>query len=96
MDELDDLFLVVQAYSYPGDYVSEKPSIERIAETVDKFEEDMLGLKTATIRGSRRAEILVGEPILVPRSKKEGMTPKSLTQSLQDQVERLLRQSETQ
>lgn len=96
LEELDDLFLVVQAYSYPGDYVSEKPSIERIAETVDKFEEDLLGLKTATIRGLRRAEVFFGEPILVPSSKKDGVTPTSLTQSLQDGVERLLLQSETQ
>lgn len=96
LEELDDLFLVVQAYSYPGDYVSEKPSIERIAETVDKFEEDLLGLKTATIRGSRRAEVFFSEPILVPSSKKDGVTPTSLTQSLQDGVEQLLRQSEAQ
>ena len=95
LEDLDDLFLVVQAYSYPGDYVSEKPSIERIAETVDKFEEDLLGVKTATIRGSRRAEVYFGEPIPVPSSKKEGVTPTSLTQSLQEGVEKLLGLSET-
>ena len=40
--DLEDLFLVVQLYSYPGDYVAEKPSIERMAETLDKLEEDVL------------------------------------------------------
>ncbi len=41
-DDLEDLFLVVQSFSYPGDYVDAKPSIERMAETLDKFEEDVL------------------------------------------------------
>jgi len=39
---MDDLFFVIQLYSYPGDYVAERPVIERIAETLDKFEEDVL------------------------------------------------------
>ena len=41
--DLDDLFMVIQLYSYPGDYVDANPSIERMAETLDKFEEDILG-----------------------------------------------------
>ena len=52
---LEDVFLVVQLYSYPGDYVSENPSIERIAETLDKLEEDLLKIPTATIRGAARS-----------------------------------------
>src|SRR5207253_269028 len=40
-DALDDLHLTLQLYSYPGDYVSTKPSVERMAETVEKFEEDL-------------------------------------------------------
>ena len=39
--DMDDMFFVIQLYSYPGDYVAQKPSIERIAETLDKFEEDV-------------------------------------------------------
>src|SRR5687768_10743507 len=30
-NDMDDLFFIVQLFSYPGDYVSERPSIERIA-----------------------------------------------------------------
>ena len=41
-DDLDDLFLVVQLFSYPGNYMAENPTIERIAETIDKLEEDVL------------------------------------------------------
>jgi hypothetical protein len=58
---LDDLHLVLQLYSYPGDYVSTKPSVERMAETVEKFEEDLLG--AATPKGKRRATVKLGEPL---------------------------------
>jgi len=50
--DLDDLFVVTQLFSYPGDYLrNQNPSIERIAETVDKLEEDVLQRHTASIRG---------------------------------------------
>jgi 1-acyl-sn-glycerol-3-phosphate acyltransferase len=88
--DLDDLFFVVQAFSYPGNYVSEHPSIERIAETLDKFEEDVLGVKTATIRGTRRATVTFGEPIPVEgvQTKKEGAP--ALTRLLEERVQALL------
>ena len=49
-EDLEDVFLVVQLFSYPGDYVAQQPTLERLAETLDKFEEDMLHAKTAGIR----------------------------------------------
>lgn len=42
-EALDDVQLALQAYSYPGNYISEKPSIERMAETIEKLEEDLDG-----------------------------------------------------
>ena len=65
--QLDDVFLVVQLFSYPGDYIAEQPTIERLAETVDKFEEDVLGYPMARGRGERRAVFQVGEPVDVGR-----------------------------
>jgi hypothetical protein len=62
---LDDLHLVLQLYSYPGDYVSAKPTVERMAETVEKFEEDLLGV--AKPKGKRRAMVKLGEPLDVKR-----------------------------
>jgi 1-acyl-sn-glycerol-3-phosphate acyltransferase len=58
---LDDVQLVLQLYSYPGDYLAEKPGVERMAETVEKFEEDIYGF--ARPKGRRRARVLLGEPI---------------------------------
>ncbi|MCA9190516.1 MAG: 1-acyl-sn-glycerol-3-phosphate acyltransferase [Planctomycetales bacterium] len=89
-DELDDLFLVIQAFSYPGDYVSENPTLERIAETLDKFEEDFLGVKTAAIRGRRRAVVRFGEPIVLQSSAKPEYAVHELTLQLERQVREML------
>jgi hypothetical protein len=58
---LNDVQLVLQLYSYPGDYITEKPSIERMAETIEKFEEDLTGF--ARTKGKREARVLFGDPI---------------------------------
>ncbi|MBL1216825.1 MAG: 1-acyl-sn-glycerol-3-phosphate acyltransferase [Planctomycetes bacterium] len=93
--DLDDVFLVVQAFSYPGDYVTEKPTIERLAETLDKFEEDVLGVKTASIRAARRVIVSFGEPIEVNADRsgdgpKKKQTPAKLTAELEQGVQTLL------
>lgn len=60
-DDLDTLFLAVQLYSYPGQYLRERPSVHRIAETLLKLEEDVMGSSNyATVR---RARVRFGEPI---------------------------------
>jgi len=90
MADLDELFLVIQAFSYPGDYVAERPSLERIAETLDKFEEDLLRKPTATVRGRRRAEVRCGEPITLSAGTEGKYSSATLTQALQEQVAGLL------
>ena len=87
---LDELYFVVQLFSYPGNYVAENPNIERIAETLDKFEENMLDVRTATVRARRRATITFGEPVAVQRDGKKKMTAASLTEILEAEVQKLL------
>jgi hypothetical protein len=91
--DLDDLFLVVQLYSYPGDYVAERPTIERMAETLDKFEEDVLGVFSASIRGRRRAVVSFGEPVLVQgeRKGKDGVAEvtRQLETAVQGELDRI-------
>jgi 1-acyl-sn-glycerol-3-phosphate acyltransferase len=60
--DLEDLHLVTQLFSYPGDYVAQKPSIDRIAETLAKFEEDALGIAEARAKTNRRAVVSFGPP----------------------------------
>jgi hypothetical protein len=89
-DELDDLYFVIQLFSYPGDYVAEKPTIERLAETLDKFEEDVLGRRTATIRGTRRAVVSFGEAIPVDGAARSRDAGPELTRRLEAAVQSLL------
>ena len=60
-DELDRIFLAHQLYSYPGMCLSSNPSIDRIAETIYKLEEDITG--KGKYPGKRRAEVRFGEPV---------------------------------
>ena len=88
--EMDDLFFVMQLYSYPGDYLRDNPSVERLAETLDKFEEDVLDRDIPTVHGKRRVEIKFGEPMLVDAklSGRSGVT--DLTQQMHANVQQLI------
>lgn len=88
--DLDDLFIVIQLFSYPGDYVAGKPSIERLAETLDKFEEDILNLPAASIRATRRVILSFAEPILVERQKGKNNAASELTETIEKNVQQLL------
>ena len=68
----------------------EKPSIEDMAEVMDKFEEDVLRKTTASIRGERRAVLVFGEPIEVdPKTDGKGKIH-ALTEHLEKEVQALL------
>ena len=58
---LDRLYMAIQLYSYPGQYLRENPSADRIAETIHKFEEDAFG--KSIIPGRRTVEVSFCEPI---------------------------------
>lgn len=85
--DMEDLFFVTQLSSYHGDYSSERPTIERIAETIDKFEEDIFALQAPTPRGARKAVVRFGEPI--PLSEMTAKTAE-LTVQLEQTVQQLL------
>ena len=53
--DIDDLFLVIQIFSYPADYMRLNPTVERLAETLMKAEEDFLDVDQARPRSPRRA-----------------------------------------
>ncbi|MCH2572213.1 MAG: 1-acyl-sn-glycerol-3-phosphate acyltransferase [Planctomycetes bacterium] len=86
---LDDCFLAVQLYSYPGTYIAENPTVERIAETLDKLEEDVLDQYSATTRGMRSSIVRFGEPIEVPTSKQRNLISE-LTDQIEDAVQAML------
>ena len=82
--------LALQLYSYPGNYVSQNPTVERMAETIEKYEEDLEGVGKP--KGRRRATIRFGEPIdLKPHAGSRPRTATSqLTQQLEEAIESLM------
>ena len=88
--DMDDLFFVIQLYSYPGDYLRDDPSIERIAETLDKFEEDILGVELPSVRGRRKVSVRFGEPIPVTAGEGKRASSSELTELMQASVQRIL------
>jgi hypothetical protein len=70
-EALDNLHLVLQLFSYRGDYVAEKPSLERMAETVEKFEEDIYG-SVPLPKGRRCARVVFGEPLDIRKETDSG------------------------
>ncbi len=92
--DLHDLFMVVQSFSYPGDYVRECPTMERVAETLMKFEEDFLGADESLPHGARRACIRLGEPIDVSERLASAGKPRlaipALTAELEERLQALL------
>jgi hypothetical protein len=88
--DIEDLFFVTQLFSYPGDYVAGEATTERMAETLDKFEEDVLRLPTAAIRGSRRAVVSFGQRIVVERGHDKKDAVHNLTETFEQKVQGLL------
>jgi 1-acyl-sn-glycerol-3-phosphate acyltransferase len=86
--DLDDLFFVMQLFSYPADYLDQNPSPERLAETVDKLEEDLLHVPRAGLRAPRHAVVRFAAPVVV--SPRAPWTPEDLTAALQWRVQRVL------
>ena len=61
--QLTDLYLAQQVSCYPPDYLTEDASVDRILETVERFEEDLSD--KARVHGQLKAVIDIGEPIEV-------------------------------
>lgn len=84
-DRLDRLFVAIQAYSYPGRYLSGNPSTERLAETILKLEEDILG--KGQYPGPCDASIAFGEPIQTRTFCEEhGLEPRKAVGALTEEI----------
>jgi len=96
--DMEDLFFAMQLYSYRGDYLADNPSIERLAETIDKFEEDVLGLDYPTVRGDRRVTLRFGEPMELAPGKSDRSAAEltnRMQSAVQSQIDALNAQSST-
>lgn len=92
-DQLDQVFLAHQLYSYPGIYLLENPSRHRIAETIFKLEEDVFG--KGRYLGAREAEVVFDTPIEIDSFLSEsGMNVKTgvglLTELTRERIQKLM------
>jgi 1-acyl-sn-glycerol-3-phosphate acyltransferase len=94
--DMDHMFLVTQLYSYPGNYLIENPSIERIAETLDKLEEDALEAPYPTVHAEREVLVRFDEPITLMPGKDKRVSPTELTDQIESRVQTMLHEMNSQ
>ena len=73
--QLSDMYLAQQVSCYPPDYLVSRPSVDRLLETLERFEEDLTD--EVRVHGSLTAIVDVGEPIQVDvrRDRKADVDP---------------------
>jgi len=87
-EQLDRTYLAQQVDCYPDQYLTERPTVDRILETVEKFEEDFLG--TYPLHGNLKAIINVGEAIEVPTRREKGSDGEPLMNQIREAIEAML------
>ena len=86
--QLEDTYLAQQIDCYPENYVIENPTVDRILETVEKFEEDMTD--QCTIHGQLKAILWIDDPIEVSTQRVRGVTEDPLMAEIRQRLEILL------
>ncbi|HQY87048.1 MAG TPA: 1-acyl-sn-glycerol-3-phosphate acyltransferase [Tepidisphaeraceae bacterium] len=82
----DDAHLAFQIASYSGDYVGEKPTLDRVGETVEKLYEDLHEVILPPY-APRTAIVQIGPPIDVSAAVKTGARPKQIVAQLTELFE---------
>jgi 1-acyl-sn-glycerol-3-phosphate acyltransferase len=85
--DMHSMFLATQLFSYPGNYLLQEPSIERIVETVDKLEEDTMGAAYPTVHGEKRVVVQFDTPIHLPNGKERKLSAADLTDTVEQRVQ---------
>jgi hypothetical protein len=92
--DLNDASFAVQLFSYPGDYLRESATVERAADTLKKFEQDVLGVEEPPPAAKRRAIVRMGQPIDVRERMAGHARPRlavgALTNELETAIQALL------
>jgi 1-acyl-sn-glycerol-3-phosphate acyltransferase len=88
--DMHTMFLATQLFSYPGNYLLNEPSIERIVETVDKLEEDIMGAIYPTVHGEKRVVVQFDTPIHLPNGKERKLSAADLTDKIEQRVQSMI------
>lgn len=87
-DHLERTYLAQQVDCYPDQYVVEHPSVDRLLETVEKFEEDFTD--QCRVHGNLKAITLVGDPIEVSTKRERGLDHDPLMEEIRQRLEAML------
>lgn len=82
---LEDTYLAQQLDCYPEDYVSEYPSVDRILETIERFEEDLTD--KARIHGKLKAVVDVLDPIEVSTKRDRSASEDPLMAEIRERLQ---------
>jgi 1-acyl-sn-glycerol-3-phosphate acyltransferase len=88
--QLEDTYLAQQIDCYPGHYITALPSVDRILETVEKFEEDLES--TCRVHGQMKVVLDVCEPIEVSPERDRKAKTDPLMLEIQLKLEECLQQ----
>ncbi len=88
--DLQQLFLATQLYSYRVDYLAGDPPIERVAETIEKLEEDVFGVGRASPPAQRRAIVAFDQPLIVHPQTLDKESVARLTGELERRVQAVI------
>jgi 1-acyl-sn-glycerol-3-phosphate acyltransferase len=93
--DLGDLYLAQQLSSYPPEYLTTRPSVDRVLETIEKFEEDLTD--RSRVHGKMKVILQIGPALEVSaeRDRKAAIDPLMLQiqQSLQGMMDKLALES---
>lgn len=86
--QLEDTYLAQQVDCYPSEYITEFPSVDRILEVVEKFEEDLLD--SVRIHGEMKVVIQIAGPLEVPPERDRRAEGDPLMNQIRQQIETML------
>jgi Acyltransferase len=89
--QLADVYLAQQLSNYPPDYFTDHTPVERVLETVERFEEDLTD--TSRVHRPLHATIEIGEAIPVPPGRERGAASDPIMTQLRHDLETMLEQS---
>lgn len=86
--ELEDMYLAQQLSQYPSNYVGRLPTVDRLVETVGKFELHLTGEERP--RPPTTAVVQIGEPIPVESKRPRDVDVDPVLVALEDQLQAML------
>ena len=87
-EHLERTYLAQQIDCYPEQYVTEHPSVDRLLETVEKFEEDFTD--KCRVHGHLKAITVVDDPIEVSTKRERGLDHDPLMEQIRGRLETML------